>query len=131
MTAEPTQSESFGVTYHGDIAVITPAPEVESMPENLIYQAAEIVLAPLRKNPPAGLIIDLSQVKFFGSVFISFLLKCHMLAKRHGTEVVLAGASQRARARQRAGEWRHLTAVDTLWALYDSTDEALEALGSD
>jgi anti-sigma B factor antagonist len=125
MTAEPTQSESFGVTYHGDIAVITPAPEVESMPENLIYQAAEIVLAPLRKNPPAGLIIDLSQVKFFGSVFISFLLKCHMLAKRHGTEVVLAGASQRAR------ELLHLTALDTLWALYDSTDEALEALGGD
>jgi anti-anti-sigma factor len=123
MTAEPTQSESFGVTYHGDVAVITPAPEVESMPENLIYQAAEIVLAPLRKNPPAGLIIDLSQVKFFGSVFISFLLKCHMLAKRHGTEVVLAGASQRAR------ELLHLTALDTLWALYDSVDEALEALG--
>ncbi len=123
MTADPTQSESFGLKYHDKIAVITPAPEVESMPENLIYQAAEIVLAPLRKNPPEGLIIDLSQVKFFGSVFISFLLKCHMLAKRHGTEVVLAGASQRAR------ELLHLTALDTLWALYDTQDEALAEMG--
>jgi anti-anti-sigma factor len=125
MTAESSQSQSFRVQWHGDIAVITPAAEVESMPENLIQQAAEIVLAPLRKTPPAGMVIDLSQVRFFGSVFISFLLKCHMLAKRHGTEVVLAGASPRAR------ELLHLTALDTLWALYDSVDEAMEALGSD
>lgn len=125
MASDPTTSESFRVQRHGDIAVITPAPEVESMPENLIQQAAEIVLAPLRKAPPAGLAIDLSQVKFFGSVFISFLLKCHMLAKRHGCEVVLAGASPRAR------ELLHLTALDTLWAIYDNLDEAIEALEAD
>ena len=120
---EPSQSQSFRVQWHGDIAVITPAPEVESMPENLIHQAAEIVLAPLRKTPPAGMVIDLSQVKFFGSVFISFLLKCHMLVKKHGSEVVLAGASERIR------ELLHLTALDTLWALYDTRSEALSALG--
>jgi len=105
------------------MAVIIPSPEVESMPENLIQQAAQIVLAPLRNDPPAGLVIDLSQVKFFGSVFISFLLRCHMLVKKHGSEVVLAGASERVR------ELLHLTALDTLWALYDTRAEALEALG--
>jgi anti-anti-sigma factor len=96
------------------------------MPEDLIQQAAEIVLAPIRKDPPAGLVIDLSEVKFFGSVFISFLLKCHMLMKKHGSEVVLAGASDRIR------ELLHLTALDTLWALYDTRIEAVNALaGSD
>jgi anti-anti-sigma factor len=125
MATDPSTSESFRVQRHGDIAIITPAPEVESMPENLIQQAAEIVLAPLRKSPPAGLVIDLGQVRFFGSVFISFLLKCHMLAKRHGSEIVLAGATPRAR------ELLHLTALDTLWAIYDNLDEALEALESD
>ncbi|HEV3079241.1 MAG TPA: STAS domain-containing protein [Gemmataceae bacterium] len=123
MRAEAQPSESFHVERHGDIAVIIPASEVESMPENLIQQAAEIVLAPLKKEPPAGLVIDLSQVKFFGSVFISFLLKCHMLVKKHGSEVVLAGASERIR------ELLHLTALDTLWALYDTRSEALSALG--
>ena len=126
MASESSTSESFRVQRHGDIAVITPAPEVESMPENLIQQAAEIVLAPLRKSPPAGLVIDLSQVKFFGSVFISFLLKCHMLAKRHGSEIVLAGASEPAR------ELLHLLDLETLWALYGTRQEAIEALsGSD
>src|SRR3954470_12615225 len=126
MTAPPTQSQSFRVERHGDIAVVIPSPEVESMPENLIQQAAQMVLAPLKADPPAGLVIDLSQVRFFGSVFISFLLRCHMLVKKHGSEVVLAGASERIR------ELLHLTALDTLWALYDTRSEALEALaGSD
>ncbi len=123
MTAETPQSQSFRVERHGDIAVIIPSPEVESMQENLIEQAAQMVLAPLRQDPPAGLVIDLSQVKFFGSVFISFLLKCHMLVKKHGSDVVLAGASDRIR------ELLHLTALDTLWALYDTRAEALAALG--
>src|SRR6266446_5501480 len=126
MRAEAQHGESFRVERHGDVAVIIPASEVESMPENLIQQAAEMVLAPLKKDPPAGLVIDLSEVKFFGSVFISFLLKCHMLVKKHGSEVVLAGASERIR------ELLHLTALDTLWALYDTRAQALQALaGSD
>ena len=125
MSAETLPSESFRVERHGDVAVIIPASEVESMPENLIQQAAEIVLAPLRKDPPAGLVIDLSEVKFFGSVFISFLLKCHMLVKKHGSEVVLAGASERIR------ELLHLTALDTLWPLYDTRTEALQSLAGD
>ena len=117
---ETQQTESFRIERHGDVAVITPASEVESMSENLIQQAAEMVLAPLRQDPPAGLVIDLSQVKFFGSVFISFLLKCHMLVKKHGSEVVLAGASDRVR------ELLHLTALDTLWALYSTRAEAVQ-----
>src|ERR1700752_3795103 len=126
MRPETKQGESFRVERHGDVAVITPASEVESMPENRIQQAAEMVLAPLRQDPPAGLVIDLSQVKFFGSVFISFLLKCHMLVKKHGSEVVLAGCSDRIR------ELLHLTALDTLWALYDTRSEAVQAMaGSD
>ncbi len=93
MTPEPAQ-KSFRVERHGDIAVVIPSPEVESMHENLIQQAAQMVLAPLKEDPPAGLVIDLTQVSYFGSVFLSFLLRCHMLAKKHGSEVVLAGASE-------------------------------------
>ena len=125
MMTESLHNESFRIERHGDVAVIIPSPEVESMPENLIQQAAQMVLAPLRADPPAGLVIDLTKVKFFGSVFISFLLRCHMLVKKHGSEVVLAGPSERIR------ELLHLTALDTLWALYGSRAEALDALGSD
>ncbi|HZU38029.1 MAG TPA: STAS domain-containing protein [Gemmataceae bacterium] len=124
MSSQPSQSQCFHIEWHGDIAVIIPSPEVESMQENLIQQAAHIVLAPLKEDPPSGLVVDLSGVSYFGSVFLSFLLRCHMLAKRAGTEMVLAGPSDRTR------ELLQLTALDTLWAIYASRKEALEALSS-
>ena len=109
----------------GDIAVITPSPEVERMPESLMEQAAQLVLAPLRTDPPAGLIFDLSKVDYVGSVFLSFLLRCHKRAKESGSEVVVAGASAKAR------ELLHMTALDTLWALYPTRAEAVAALSGD
>src|SRR6202158_3050953 len=97
MTTESSNGQSFRIDRHGDIAVIVPSPEVESMEEALIQQAAQIVLSPLKDDPPAGLVIDLSEVNYFGSVFISFLLRCHMLVKKHGSDLVLAGVSPRIR----------------------------------
>jgi hypothetical protein len=47
-----------------------------------------------------------------------------MLVKKHGSEVVLAGASDRVR------ELLHLTALDTLWALYSTRAEAVNALAA-
>jgi anti-anti-sigma factor len=119
----PVGGESFQIEQRGDIAVITPSPEIENMSEVLVEQAAQMVLAPLKKNPPNGLIVDLGRVNFFGSVFISFLLRCHLLVKKQGAELVLAGVSDRIR------ELLRLTSLDTLWALYATRDEALEALG--
>jgi anti-anti-sigma factor len=107
---------------HGDIAIIVPANEVESMQWDLIQQAAEIVLAPLKKEPASGVIVDLSKVAFFGSVFLSLLLRCHKLVKQQGGEMVLCGVSDHAR------ELLRLTALDTIWAIYDTRAQALEAL---
>ena len=125
MPNEPTQAQSFSIERHGEIAIITPSPEVEKMPENLMEQAAQLVLSPLRSDPPAGLIFDLSKVDYVGSVFLSFLLRCHKRVKEHGSEVVVAGASNRAR------ELLHMTALDTLWALYADRAEAIAALTGD
>jgi anti-sigma B factor antagonist len=123
--SDPSQNQSFLLERHGDVAIITPSPEVEKMPENLMDQAAQMVLAPLKADPPAGLVFDLSRVDYVGSVFLSFLLRCHKRVKEQGSEVVVAGASPRAR------ELLHLTALDTLWAIYDSRAEAMEALSGD
>jgi anti-anti-sigma factor len=123
---KPEAQQSFRIERHGDVAVIVPSPEVESMHENLIQQAAQMVMASLKEDPPNGIVIDLSQVNYFGSVFLSFLLRCHMLSRKHGSDVVLAGPSERTR------ELLHLTNLDTLWAIFDTRQEALEQLvGSD
>lgn len=118
----PTGGESIQVRRHGDIAVIIPTAEVENLPETAVEQAAQLVLTPLRENPPSGIIVDLSGVTFVGSVFLSFLLRCHTIVKKHGSELVLAGVNEKTR------ELLRVTALDTIWALYDSRDDALAAL---
>ena len=80
-------------------------------------------LAPLKAKPPGGLIVDLGRVNYFGSVFISFLLRCHLLVKKQGSELILTGVSEKAR------ELLRVMSLDTLWAIYESRDEALAALG--
>lgn len=126
MTTKLTQDQSFRIERHGEIAVVIPSPKVEEMHEALIEQAAKLVVNSLREDPPAGIVVDLGQVNYFGSVFVSFLLRCHMLAKKQGSEVVLAGASEPAR------ELLHLLDLQTIWALYATRQEAIDALsGSD
>jgi anti-anti-sigma factor len=126
MSPETTHDQSFRIERHGEIAVVIPSPKVEEMNDVLIDQAAKLVVNSLKEDPPAGIVVDLSQVNYFGSVFVSFLLRCHMLAKRQGSEIVLAGASEPAR------ELLHLLDLETIWALYPTRKEALEALsGSD
>lgn len=122
-STDVTNGESFQIERRGDVAVITPSAEIENMPENLIEQAAQIVLAPLKEQPPGGLIVDLSRVNYFGSVFISFLLRCHLLVKKRGSELILTGVSDKAR------ELLRVMSLDTLWAIYESREEALAALG--
>lgn len=118
--------ESFQIERHGEIAVVVPSAKVEEMHETLIEQAAKMVVQSLREDPPAGIVVDLSKVNYFGSVFVSFLLRCHSLAKKNGTEIVLAGPSEPAR------ELLHLLDLETLWAIYDNRQEAVDALsGSD
>ena len=86
--------ESFQIDRHGEIAVVTASGKVEEMHETMIEQAARVVVQSLREDMPDGIVIDLSQVNYFGSVFVSFLLRCHALAKKSGSEIVLAGASE-------------------------------------
>lgn len=120
-----TAQESFQIERHGEIAVVTPSSKVEEMHETMIEQAARVVVQSLREDMPDGIVIDLSQVNYFGSVFVSFLLRCHSLAKKSASEIVLAGPSEPAR------ELLQLLDLGTLWAIYDTRQEAIDALSAD
>ncbi len=114
--------EHFEIEWHGNTVVVIPASEVETLRWDLIEQAADLVMAPLKRVDVPMVVFDLSDVKFFGSVFLSLLLRCHKYAKSRGGEIVLCGASQLAR------ELLSVTALDTLWAIYDTRQEALDAV---
>ena len=115
-------SDHFQIEMHGGAAVVIPAQTVESLPWDLIENAAEVVMAPLSQMPVPIVVFDLSHVKYFGSVFLSLLLRCHKLAKSKGGELVVCGAGKLAR------ELLATTALDIIWAIYDTRQEALEAV---
>ena len=115
-------SEDFQLEWHSNVAVIIPAANVESMRWDLIEQAAEIVMEPLSDQEVPMVVFDLSDVSYFGSVFLALLLRCHKFVKSRGGELVLCGASRMA------SELLRITALDTLWAIYDTRDDALDAL---
>lgn len=118
----PQGSDDFRLEWHGNTVVITPASNVEAMNWELIEQAAEIVMAPLKSHNSPMVVFDLSEVSYFGSVFLALLLRCHTAVKSRGGELVLCGASKMAR------ELLRITALDTLWAIYDKKEQALEAV---
>jgi len=117
--------EYFQILRRGGLMIVVPATEIEQLPSNVIDTAAQMVLAPLKANPAMNVVFDLSKVSFFGSEFISFLLRCHVIVKKHHCEMVLAGVSERIR------ELLRQTALDTLWAIYDNRTQAVEAIGAD
>ncbi len=115
-------NSSFQLEWHGDAFVVTPSKDVESMRWDLIEQGAEVVLSPLRGSNVSLVIFDLSEVEYVGSVFLTLLLRSHKLVKTWGGEMVLCGASPMAR------ELLRVTALDTLWAIYSTRQEALATL---
>ena len=115
-------NEDFQLEWHGNVVVITPASNVEAMRWDLIEQAAEVVMSPLRDQAVPMVVVDLGDVSYFGSVFLALLLRCHKFVKSRGGELVLCEASKMAM------ELLRVTALDTLWAIYDTRDEAIEAL---
>jgi len=116
--------QDFELEWHGDAVVVIPASDVESMSWDVVEHAADLVLAPINRQNVPLVVVDLSQVTYFGSVFLALLLRCHKLVRQKGGELVLCGASRLAR------ELLQITNLDTLWAIYDTRDEALEAVGA-
>ncbi|MBW3539262.1 MAG: STAS domain-containing protein [Planctomycetes bacterium] len=114
--------DDFHFEWHGNAVVIRPAPSVEKMNWDLIDQSAEVIMQPLEGHDPPMVVFDLSDVSYFGSLFLQLLLRCHTKVKTRGGELVLCGVSPLAR------ELLQVTALDTLWAIYDTRDEALEAV---
>ncbi|MEX0726062.1 MAG: STAS domain-containing protein [Planctomycetaceae bacterium] len=119
-----TSNDDFRLEWHENTLVVIPSGNVESMRWELIDQAAGIIMSPLKEVEVPMTIFDLSDVSYFGSVFLALLLRCHKFVKSRGGELVLCGASKMA------AELLRITALDTLWAIYDTRDEALDAIGT-
>ena len=121
MTADPNV---INIEWHGDALVVIATGAVENLKWDIVEHAADIVLDPIRQQKAPLVVFDLAHVSYFGSVFMALLIRCHKLVKTLGGVMVLCGVAHQCK------ELLHITALDTLWAIYDNRDDALEAIGA-
>ena len=120
-----SREDAFRIERHGAVAIIVPSRTVESWNWNIIEDAAEIVLQPLRDESNPQIVIDLTHVSYFGSVFLALLLRMWKIVVGKGGQMVLAGASANTK------ELLAVTALDTIWPIYDAREEAVRVLLSE
>ena len=115
-------SDVVRVEMTGGTIVISPIGDVNSFTSELLTEAAEMMTELIESHESPMLVIDLGGGPSCSSVFMSFLLRCHKAVKSRSGEMVLCGASQMLR------ELLALTRLDTVWAVYQSRAEALDAV---
>ena len=114
--------EAFTLERHGDLTVITATRALERIEFGLEEHVADTILRPLRRQENPLIVFDLSQVDNFGSMFLALLIRCWKLALSQGGTMALSGVTDRTR------ELLRVTALDTVWPIYESKREAMEAL---
>jgi anti-anti-sigma factor len=121
----PHSSDVFTIERHGELTVVAANPALESLEFGLEEHVAELIMGPLRNQDGPLVVFDLSEVDYFGSMFLALLLRCWKLALTQGGMMVLAGVSDRAR------ELLRITSLDMVWPIYATRREAMEALLAD
>jgi anti-anti-sigma factor len=117
--------DAFTIERRGELTVVSAMPALESIGMGLEEQAAELIFDPIRHVAEPLIVFDLSQVDYFGSVFLGVLLRCWKLVQAKGGTMALSCVSVRAK------ELLHLTSLDFVWPIYATRREAVEALLSD
>jgi anti-sigma B factor antagonist len=114
--------EAFMFERHGDLTVITATEAIERIDFGLEEHVADLVLKPLRRQENPLIVFDLSRVNNFGSMFLALLIRCWRLAVSQGGSMALSGVTERTR------ELLRVTALDTVWPIYETKREAMDAL---
>jgi anti-sigma B factor antagonist len=114
--------EAFTFERHGDLTVITATEAIERIDFGLEEQVSDMILKPLRRQENPLIVFDLSRVDNFGSMFLALLIRCWRLALSQGGSMALSGVTERTR------ELLRVTALDTVWPIYDTKREAMDAL---
>lgn len=122
-TSQP--SDILTIERRGEIMIVSANPELESAAEGLEEVAAAMLVKPLESDPEPVVIFDLSQVNYFGSVFLAVLLRCWKIIRAKSGTMVLAGVSKHAK------ELLHVTSLDQAWPIYRDRREAIDALTTD
>ncbi len=110
---------SLAVTSLGDLGVVTVGGDVDHIVRTVLREAMAAALA-LR---PSGLVVDLTEVRFFGSTGLSVLAWLSQAATQAEIEVTLV-ATQHSVLKPMV-----ITRIDELFTIHPTVRDAVEHLG--
>jgi anti-anti-sigma factor len=124
MKAHDTE-DAFTIERHGEVTLIVASAALETMEPALVESASALMLEPIRRQQSPLVVIDIDNLKYFGSTFVTLLVRCWKLATDKGGQMALAGASAQAR------DLLKLTSLDIVLPIYANRREAMDALSAD
>ena len=103
------------------VAVLDFGPGPHSLDEQTLTAVQDDIIAASNVEPPL-LVIDLSQVEFFGSSFIEALFRLWSRLNGRQGRFALCGLSPYCQ------EVIEVTNLNKLWDIYDTLDQAVESV---
>lgn len=120
-----THENAFTLERHGGVTVVVVSAALQTMDLNHLEGASTLLLEPIRDRTSPLVLFDLEQIPYFGSAFLGLMLRCWKYVSTNGGAMALSGVSPAAR------DLLRITALDTVWPIYDTRREGLEALLAD
>ena len=119
VTRSPKITQERGVT------VVALGSEYETLDENDLEDVKDLLLRVASTADPPRVVLDLSRTKFFGSAFIELLFRAwNRLNDRAAGRFAISGLTDYCK------EVVDVTHLDRLWDVYDTSQEAVEALSA-
>ena len=113
------------IEQHRNVTVVTYGPDCDWITEDCIPETLQSLLAAIEGAQPC-LLVDLSNVKFFGSSFIEVLFRAwNRIQQKPGGRFALCGLTPNC------AEVIEVTNLDRLWQIFPNRDGALAALAPD
>jgi anti-anti-sigma factor len=110
---------------HNDVTCIILGPAFENLDEQILDAIRQTMLDEAEKADPPRVVVDLTHTKFFGSSFIEVLFRIwNHVNGSPGGKFALAGLTDYC------VEVLTVTHLDKLWTVYQTCDEAVEALSA-
>jgi anti-anti-sigma factor len=109
----------------GNVTCVVLGRDFENLDEQSVDEIREDLLEKAYAADPPRVLVDLTNVKFFGSSFIEILFQ--IWTKINGFEEGKFGISGLTKY---CTEVLEVTQLDKLWTLYPTVDEAVESMNS-
>lgn len=120
MTASNQPKE---VVHDEGVTVIALGMEYENLDDAVLDDLRKFILDAVAAADPPLVVLDLSHTKFFGSAFIEVLFRAwNRIEKQGGGEFCLSGLTPYC------AEVIDVTHLNRLWSIYDTREEAVQAL---